>query len=336
MTPYLALSLALALSLSAQTSAHSTLGEPKPTTSNVCRLGGTSHGAFMSCPGPCALHPSNYEELNGTSPANPARIYGRGQRISVKYHRNNHGPGGFVRLSLVPLSEMMSKTAHARNAFHYSCWGAEAVPAKSNQRGTDRQGYSLVAADGKLHSLPVSYLETHPTIPTAVPDGDYILGWVWYGGLGGTIYQNTKAHPYMTGFFADYWACSYVRIQGGAQLAMSSRPVWAPDATKHWGAKCWSAADIPGVCTYEPCRPRSRPTVPREFANGRTPPILKRSNFASPVGRSSPLENAGKDTLDDEWAPTPVPDSVLLKEALVEIWRLKKKLQWKTDKTRNN
>lgn len=63
-------------------------------------------------------------------------------------------------MSLVPVDKMMNKVTHEENAFHYSCWGANPVRAKPNERGRNELGFSMVGGDGKLHNLPVSYYTT--------------------------------------------------------------------------------------------------------------------------------------------------------------------------------
>lgn len=216
-------------------------------------------------------------------------------------------------MSLVPVDKMMNKVTHEENAFHYSCWGANPVRAKPSELGRDALGFSLVGSDGKLHNLPVSYYTTEITIPPVVPDGVYALGWVWYGGMGGSIYGNAPEDPYPDGFFGDYWSCAFVSIKGGRPLERSFMPVFQGNLHEYWGDNCMSANDAPGICTYEPCIVPGKLQKPRTFKNGSRPNLLFQSNFKSAAfGSRSALK-----------IPNPVPESQVLQQALEELYLCK-------------
>ena len=91
-------------------------------------------------------------------------------------HAHPH-PGGFTRLTLVPKDAWTSREAHDKRAFWYSCWsaGREACTASNKDIGTGGRCYD--DKDG-------SRFGTSMTIPRVVPDGDYVLGYAWFGGLG--------------------------------------------------------------------------------------------------------------------------------------------------------
>lgn len=259
----------------------------------------------MTCPGPCdviSLQPG-FPEV--TSPTHPSSSYKRGQRVKIKYQRNNHGPGGFVRHTLVPIDKMMDKNVHKKNAFHFTCWGSHAVVAARNELGRDKRGFSLVGGDGKLHSGRPGYYVTELTIPQVVPDGVYVLGWVWYGGIGGSLASNTVGDPHKTGLFADYWSCSFVEIKGGPELQDSYTPVFKTGMSGDWSDACNSMNDRPGVCVYEPCVEKAEFMQPREFRNGAVPPALTPANFASKT--TEPI------------IPTPVPDEAMGRDALAAL-----------------
>lgn len=98
---------------------HSLLGAPKPTSSKACRLGGVpSVGGIFTCPDPCDVEALQPGKRSTTSPNKPVATYRRGQTVTIEYQRNNHGPGGFVRHTLVPVHKMMDERAHRKNAFH--------------------------------------------------------------------------------------------------------------------------------------------------------------------------------------------------------------------------
>lgn len=50
-----------------------------------------------------------------TSPPPPCTA--AGQRVHMKYQRNNHGPDGFIRLTLGDPDMMMNKKEREKNAF---------------------------------------------------------------------------------------------------------------------------------------------------------------------------------------------------------------------------
>lgn len=110
--------------------------------------------------------------------------------MKVCYGRNNHH-GGLARLSLVPIAVMNNRTWHKRLTLSHNCFNTGRTYCKSGDCGTDRSKIIL------CHEVQ---------IPRVFPDGDYVLGHVWYGGL-----HFKREH----GHFQDYNSCAFVRISGG-------------------------------------------------------------------------------------------------------------------------
>lgn len=245
----------------------------------VCRLGGDPNPG--RCRGPCDMKAVEGRFANFDGPSNPAARYRRGQKVKIKYQRNNHGPGGFVRHSVVPVHQMMNKAVHTRNAFHYSCFGARPERATASDRRSDRWGYSISGNDGK--KVAPGYYVTAITIPDVVPDGDYVFGWVWFGGTGGDVSNNWpyNKEPWWKGYFSDYWSCSFVRIEGGNPLKSSYTPVFQNDMSKFSEEGCMSANNAPGICIREPCFVKGKYQKPRQFKNGTVPDPITPANFAS-------------------------------------------------------
>lgn len=104
----------------------------------------------------------------------PAHFLPASNRIDAALPRT---AGGFTRLTLVPKDQWTSKAAHAERAFWYSCWtaGRESCPASDKDQGGGGRCYD--DQDG-------SRFGTLMTVPRIVPDGDYVLGYAWYGGMG--------------------------------------------------------------------------------------------------------------------------------------------------------
>lgn len=217
-------------------------------------------------------------------------------------------------MTLVPIDKMMDKKVHQENAFHYSCWGADAVEATQGDIQTDRFGFNIAGGDGSLHDLPISYHVTNITIPPVVPNGNYVLGWVWYGGIGGPIERNVPKNPFPFGFFSDYWSCSFVRISGGVKLERSYTPQFMNNMKSEWPKGCFSAFDEPGICKVEPCRDaRGKFMVPKPFRHG-APKQLTTKNFKAEACNQRKVKGfCGA-------APTPMPLAPVLQEAYVDLY----------------
>ncbi len=232
---------------------HSYLSLPEPISNvETCRVGGTP-GFEAHCPGPCP----HYDFREDMTPERPSRTYKRGERVEIRWTKNNHRDG-FMRLSLVPIDEMWNKDAHQRYAFYFGCWTDQEIDCNPFERHRDcyydreNLGY-----------------KTQVTIPLIYPDGVYVLGWTWYGG--GRVF----------GSFGDYWDCAYVEIKGGPTQDTF------PAAFESWQGWCLASVDRLGVCDTEPCRSEhwSKRRIPAEFRNGA--PTLYKSWYDSAMSRPS-------------------------------------------------
>lgn len=268
---------------------HSQMSWPQSTAPMTCRMGGEARAGVHNCAGPCDLTAIKGRYCNYDSPSKPAAVYRRGQRVTVKYQRNNHAPGGFERLTLVPVAKMMDKRIHERNAFFYSCWGAKTKVASAADRKKDKFGFSITGNDGTEHGHAPAFYETHITIPACVGDGDYVLGWVWYGGIGAPVEGNHPTKPKEWGFFADYWSCAYVRVQGGVPIQQKCKVTFDNDMNQFSSAGCMAANDHPGVCTWEPCKRNGHFQKPKPFKGGRQPYIYSWQFPHRPRGGSSSM-----------------------------------------------
>lgn len=251
------------------TAAHSALYSPKPNHPSDCanipgrRLRCVGHGE-TACP-----QTKDPDGVGGSS-ARPAAIYARAQRVTFLYYKNNHAPVGFVRWSLVPARRYQSVAAHAAMAFWWNCWGSGFHDCAGDACGTDKKGHAWSAA---------------VTIPTSIPDGDYVLGWTWYGGGDGNDGARLR--------FDTFWSCAFVRIHGGPQT-----PSWAPRFVTLTGRtepgtrgsaaqqrrQCLSGVDRLGVCDTVTPACRRRPIVyrtPYEFSRGRQPAPLTTKRYHS-------------------------------------------------------
>lgn len=207
---------------------------------------------------------------------------------------------------------MMNKSVHENNAFHYGCWGANPIAATTSEMQRNKRGFSVSGADGKLHNLPVSYYTVNVTIPAVVPDGVYALGWVWYGGMGGSIYNNVPEKPYPRGLFADYWSCAFVGVRGGSEMTENFQPAFRSDMERWWGDACMSANDAPGGCTYEPCIVRGKMQKPRPFQAGRRPGSITPADFEDTRTRGSGRR-----------VPPVVSERIILRDALTALYEWK-------------
>lgn len=197
---------------------------------------------------------------------------------------------------------MMSKAAHARNAFSYNCFGATPVVADASEKIVDKWGFSIVGNDGA--DKPTAYYASTVTIPDVIPDGKYVMGWIWYGGTGGPVSNDPYTEePYWKGFFGDYWSCAFVEISGGAPLASSYTPVFVNDMSKFSEEGCMSANDSPGVCIREPCVVEGTYMKPKPFKNDNVPDDLTPANFGGSDIVSEPREEV-EESVTPETSPT--------------------------------
>lgn len=222
-------------------------------------MGGLKKNGVKSCPGPCQfakLETGKTPWLNFYPPDKPSATYKRGQKVTIKYQRNNHRSGGIQRFTLVPLDKMKDKAVHSANAFHYSCWGARVKVATAAEKVRDKYGFSLIGSDGQEHDQPAGYYTVDITIPPVVPDGKYMMGWAWFGGPSGVVTKNEPLEPRPVSYFSDYWSCSFVVIKGGVPLASSYTPIFVNDMDQFSEDGCMAHADDLGQCVREPCRDR--------------------------------------------------------------------------------
>lgn len=188
-------------------------------------------------------------------PTNPAAVWKRGSYNRVVWTRNNH-EGGFVRWTIVPLERMWDKASHEKMAFDYGCWNVGRFHCNEFDFHRDCNYDQENEAFSKFLYIPPIY-----------PDGDYVLGFTWYGG--GENY----------GHFGDYYDCSYIRIEGGDRLEYSHQPTFSAGGGSKYNDGCESTVDSMGVCWKEPCIPirKTQKLVPKTFRNGAKPkPVLSK------------------------------------------------------------
>lgn len=183
-----------------------------------CRVGGPQHAPNDTCSGPCI----NEESWQYDKTA-PVHKFKRNETVTVVWPRNNHR-GGFVRFSLVPRILRMSKTAHDKLAFRYSCFEADQFDCEEDHCGTGKSLY-----------------RTDLQIPTSFEDGEYVLSWAWFGGLAGN-----------KSFFGDYYSCAHVKLSGGP-ISHNYQPLFIPGKRTVYTSECRSSVDRLGICAQEPC-----------------------------------------------------------------------------------
>lgn len=158
-----------------------------------------------------------------------------------------------MRWSLVPLDKINSKDWHAKMAFHYNCWNVGRFNCNAFDFHRDCNYDRQNEAYSKLLHIPPIY-----------PDGDYVLGWSWYGGGVGS------------GHFGDYYDCAYVSVQGGDPV----QPEYVPEFHAGGGSMhedgCEATVNDLGICWREPCLPikKTSKQIPKQFKNGPPKPIL--------------------------------------------------------------
>lgn len=212
-----------------------------------CRWGGPPHSPNDTCHGPCIEKASwqfGKHTFNNT--------YSRGQQVSFSWTKNNHR-GGFISFSLVPKHLRMDKTAHRKMTFRYACFESDPYPCDLLPKlncGTDSLLY-----------------RTKVTIPTSLRDGEYVLGWTWFGGL----------QRHSVSYFGDYYSCTPVTITGGP-LTQTYAPMFIPGENTKSSTTCLSAVDRLGVCLREPCHGFGAKNMkPFPFSVNQTPEPIRLS-----------------------------------------------------------
>lgn len=210
-----------------------------------------------SCRG-CSTCPAPLRWVNGSSAWNSQATWERGESVGIRWERNNHN-GGFARLSLVPLTRMYNATAHSRLAFLYTCWGhGRYLCAPGHACGSDTRR--------QAHRRRIR-------VPDVVPDGEYVLALMWFGGL---HWSRTR------GRFGDHVTCARVQVKGGVPLGRDSyvpRFQPGPGGLSGQQDRCLASADAPGICPHGCPHVPAEYMIPAAFANGSTPYSLRPTDF---------------------------------------------------------
>lgn len=195
----------------------------------------------------------------------PAARWRRGDYVTIQWAKNNHKTG-FVRFALVPVSKMMERNAHERLAIYHGCFTQglyQCDPKTAEERcGADQDG--------------MGYSRPRLKIPTVFPDGKYVFGLVWYGGLHLAATKGT--------FFADFWSCSHVSIEGGEPLGGSYQPFFDVGDNRQAmenGNRCRTARTEPGLCQNDLCEGSDLFETPAVFANGQIPKNITASDIGN-------------------------------------------------------
>lgn len=185
------------------------------------------------CPPPLSsFDKANPVCVKGNSTArNPSAVFQRGDKVVVKWARNNHN-GGFIRLGFVPVAKMFDAHMHARMAFYYGCWEQGLHRCKGVQCGSDLSGVAFRRAI---------------YIPAALPDGKYVLSFLWFGGTD---------QPRDSSQFGDYSSCAFIHISGGRRYRPRPiTPFFVPGTPREMARQgknartmCLSYTNRPGAC----------------------------------------------------------------------------------------
>lgn len=203
---------------------HQSISFPYPVSKTlVCAI-----RPDIFCPGPCPR--SNLRK--DMTPNNPAIVVKRGQWIRVQVMKNNHR-GGFNRWSLVHVRDINNKNRHQRNTFLFTCGDNSLSSCQRDLRSRDCR-----FDDKNQQYRPVIQ------IPSIVPDGVYVLGWAWYGGLTRTAFG---------GDFGDYYDCFYLEIRGGSMSRVHYPAFVAGASDTKENGRCRATVNRLGACWKEPC-----------------------------------------------------------------------------------
>lgn len=153
--------------------------------------------------------------------------------MTIRWTKNNHN-GGFIRLSLIPITQMFDALSFRKLAFYYGCFEQGVFACREKNETSKCSKCSDCGSD------PFIAFRRTIQVPTIVPDGTYVLGFIWYGGLDFTRQR---------GKFPDYTSCSFVKIEGGTPISKSYKPIFEPGDTGRFQVvkgKCLSYFSQPG------------------------------------------------------------------------------------------
>lgn len=138
---------------------------------------------------------------------------------------------------------MYSHKWHNQLAFDYGCW--------SQGEFICRLGKDICGEDKKKRAY-----RNYVRIPPIFPDGLYSFQQSWFGGI-----QWEGKYPQ----FPDYFACSYVRIQGGGPVKSEYEPTFTGKYKR-----CRTGSTRPLQCGGTECRKlKVRIAEPDAFKNGK-------------------------------------------------------------------
>lgn len=252
--PLFFVSLALVLHFS---NGHTSMTSPQPVSWALKCVRSTGCG-------PC---PHN-DFRPGVSADTPETVVARNSVLTVWTRKNNHS-GGFARWSLVLVKNMYNYWKHEQGAFMYTCHDVHVKRCNPTNKefstkycGTDKEN---------------KFFEHQVPIPKHVPNGIYVLAFTWYGGL------NHNGHH---GNFADYYDCTYIRVEGGPQYYVH-QPFFRPGHSEYGNqTHCKAFSNELGKCPKEPCFLLGNRKgnigmlmIPKEFAKGKLPPKILRENY---------------------------------------------------------
>ena len=161
---------------------------------------GDSH-SWISCPR--SFDPSPYRGGNQVGPCekwyhgvvNPVKA---GDRIKVGWTSNNHG-GGYIRLALVPESEVNNREAYKKNVLKFTCYGHDQRPGRYAYGDCKHPCNARPGCEYQAELDDVERYDTTLTIPFNLRDGVYVLQWI-------SLVGNIKE---------PYYSCVKLKVNGG-------------------------------------------------------------------------------------------------------------------------
>ncbi|KAJ3048679.1 hypothetical protein HK097_010308 [Rhizophlyctis rosea] len=158
-------------------------------------------------------------QLPGSSWVTP-QTTSRSSLLPIKWYRGNH-PGGFIRLSIVPLESSDSWEAfNSAPAQQFYCFEKNCGPSDtSNPNGP---GDGPCRAEFK--------------VPKHLEDGKYTIQMTWFGG------GNIWGVP--TFGFGEYYSCTDIVVQGGETVDPSA------NAAPTFSGGDFATGQDSGVCKY--------------------------------------------------------------------------------------
>lgn len=158
--------------------------------------------SWLSCPPSFNTNPLRGGHLQPVceplSARAPTTYVKAGDRLKLGWPSNNHG-GGFVRISLVPVSQYQDEAVALKNVLKFACYGHDTRPSRTRYGDCKHPCDARGGCDYPRDIKDMERYDTTVGIPTNLKDGIYIL----------------QTAMLVGNSYSVYYSCAKLSISGG-------------------------------------------------------------------------------------------------------------------------